>query len=71
MLFFLIYGETTHNAAKNNLIDVIALQEIRLILKDEFYHILCFSNNFWLYSNLTTNLFDSILCLRSYCKSDF
>lgn len=66
MLFFLIYGKTAHNAAKNNLINVIALQEVRLILKDEFYHILCFSNNFGLYSNLSTNLFDSILCLRSY-----
>ncbi len=48
MLFFFINGETAHDTAQNNLINVVIFEQIRFFLKDELYHVLGFGDYFGL-----------------------
>jgi hypothetical protein len=66
MLFFFINGETAHDTAQNNLINVVIFEQIRFFLKDELYHVLGFGDYFGLDWGLAADLLDAALCAGDY-----
>jgi len=60
MFLLLIDGKTAHNTAKDNLIDVILFQQIRLLVQNELHDTDGFWNNFGLDSSLMADLLNTL-----------
>ena len=61
MLLFLVDREAAHNTAENDLIDVVAFEEVGFFLEDELDHVLGFGDDFGLDMGLAADLFDAVL----------